>query len=228
MPDGDDAASRGSGADREPGSGGAAGGGPEPRLSLWHRFLLAMPSAKRDSEKPSLGERLSGAVLKPVNEDAQGPAADGPQTVEELEDAVRYADDTERLIGLVAAPLAAAIALVVSANQISHDPKNTGTYHVLELSFLVMAGLLMAAAWYRKRLFMGILLALIGLGIFNLHYWEFGIPFVLAGAWYLVRAYRIQRALKEAQAEGGTPGRGRTNGRGPSQSKRYTPKRRAH
>ncbi len=39
-------------------------------------------------------------------------------------------------------------------------------------------------ALWRKRLFMGILAAMYGLAIFNLHYWGFGVPFVMVGAWY--------------------------------------------
>ena len=46
------------------------------------------------------------------------------------------------------------------------------------------------------------LTALYGLAVFNLHWWGFGVPFVLVGAWYLVRAYRAQRALKEATGVG--------------------------
>ena len=64
--------------------------------------------------------------------------------------------------------------------------------------------------------------ALYGLAIFNLHWWGFGVPFVLVGAWYLVRAYRAQRDLKEAtggRTERGTGG----SGTAPMASKRYTP-----
>jgi len=207
--------------------------GPGPRLSLWQRLLLALPSAKRSGNRPSFGERVSGAVLKPANPDSPTATPDKAQTVEELEHAVRYADDTERLIGLIAAPLAAAIGLVVVANQISNDPRHKSTYHALELMFLAMAALLVGAAWYRKRTFMGVVLALYGLAVFNLHYWEFGVPFVLAGSWYLVRSYRLQRDLKEATA-GASPGRApgskgsrskgsRSKGSGPSANKRYTP-----
>jgi len=79
----------------------------------------------------------------------------------------------------------------------------------------------------RKRLFLGIVLALYGLAVFNLHWWGFGIPFVMGGAWLLVRTYRLQRDLKDALA--GAPPRGRSGGRGggsgarPRASKRYTP-----
>jgi hypothetical protein len=200
----------------------------EPKVSLWHRLLLLLPSARRHpdddgGQKTSIGERFRHAVLKAETEATTTPAAEKPRTVEELEATVRYADDTERLIGLIAAPLSAAIGLVVVSNQISHDTGHTSVYHALELMFLVMAVLLMAAAWFRKRLYMGILLALYGLAVFNLHYWAFGIPFVLAGSWYLVRAYRAQRALKEAMAGAGAAGTGRGSGGAPPPSKRYTP-----
>ena len=59
-------------------------------------------------------------------------------------------------------------------------------------------------AWLRKRLILGIVMALFGLGIFNLHYWGFGVPFLLAGSWYLVRAWRLKSKLKLA---GGGSGR---------------------
>ena len=49
---------------------------------------------------------------------------------------------------------------------------------------------------------MGIVTSLYGLAIFNLHYWGFGVPFVMVGAWYLVRTYRLHRKLKEATAGG--------------------------
>ena len=49
-------------------------------------------------------------------------------------------------------------------------------------------------------------MALYGLSIFNLHYWGFGVPFLLFGSWYLVRAYRLQQKLKLAQGDGATGG----------------------
>jgi hypothetical protein len=77
---------------------------------------------------------------------------------------------------------------------------------------------------WRKRLFLGISMALFGLAVFNLHYWGFGVPFLLAGAWYLVRAYRFQQELKRAET-GSPPPRAKrsTNGSRPRSNKRYTP-----
>ena len=60
---------------------------------------------------------------------------------------------------------------------------------------------MLAFAWFRKRLYLGMVIALYGLAVFNLHYWGFGIPFVMAGAWLLVRAYRLQRDLRVATGD---------------------------
>jgi hypothetical protein len=79
--------------------------------------------------------------------------------------------------------------------------------------------LILVTALLRKRLFLGIALALYGLAIFNLHYWGFGVPFILAGAWLLVRAYRLQRELKEVTG----PSPGRAAARSQQPTRRYTP-----
>jgi len=103
---------------------------------------------------------------------------------------------------------------------------NTSLYYSLELVLLGLSVLILVTALWRKRLFIGIALVLFGLGVFNLHYWGFGIPFVLAGAWYLVRAYRLQQELKRAEAVEGPPrpkGREPSNGPRPRPNKRYTP-----
>jgi len=94
---------------------------------------------------------------------------------------------------------------------------------------LGMAVLILVMAWLRKRLFLGILLAMFGLGIFNLRFWGFGIPFLFAGAWLLVRAYRLQKKLRLAGG-GSASTYGPPNSRLPSTggvlprpNKRYTP-----
>ena len=76
--------------------------------------------------------------------------------------------------------------------------QSTSTYQTLTFVLLGMAVLILVTSWLRKRLFMGIVLAMFGLGIFNLHFWGFGIPFLMAGAWLLVRAYRLHTKLKLA------------------------------
>jgi hypothetical protein len=92
--------------------------------------------------------------------------------------------------------------------------------HELELVLLALAAAMLVSALLRRRLFTGIAAALYGLAVFNLHWWGFGLPFVFAGAWFLVRAYRAQQALKAASTALESGG---GSGPAPPQSKRYTP-----
>jgi hypothetical protein len=221
-------------------------GGAPPRLSLWHRVLLSLPRFNRDGDKAPLGERLRDAIVKPVEPSAaaKAKAADEPMSVEELEDAVKYANDKERLMGLLLAPVAAAIGLVIISDRISHNPRqflsnhkvnpkfvSVSLYHELELVLLGLALVMIVTAYLRKRLFLGISMALYGLAVFNLRYWGFGAPFLLLGAWLLVRAYRLQRDLREANGDTPSrPGARRRGGGGnarssrPQPNKRYTPR----
>jgi hypothetical protein len=176
----------------------------------------------RDPDKPSMSDRFTRAVLKA---DRTEPTEDeGPVTVDEIELAIARADDKERLIGLIAAPLAGAIGLLVAQSQAAHGTTKSAssTAQLLAVSLLVLAAAMLASAWWRKRLYLGIAMALYGLSIFNLHFWGFGIPYLLFGSWYLVRSYRLQQKLKLAKGDegsGGTVGPARRA----SPNKRYTP-----
>jgi hypothetical protein len=174
-----------------------------------------------DPDKPTLSERFTRAVIKADN--SQPKVDEGPQTVEEIEEAIAHADDKERLIGLIAAPLACLIAFLVVHSLVVNDARSYSSLSlVLTLTLLVLAVAMMAAAWFRKRLYVGLAMALYGLSIFNLHFWEFGFPFVLFGSWYLVRAYRLQQKLRLAK-EGGSSGAPGTPTRRARPNKRYTP-----
>jgi hypothetical protein len=168
-------------------------------------------------------ERLKYAMVRP-DEDERAVKQD-ERSAQEIEAAIKTADDKERAIGLIAAPLAAIIGIVISSASIDYAKahhQSLTVYDELTYVMLGLAVLMLAAAWWRKRLFLGITLALYGLAVFNLRYWGFGIPFLLAGSWYLVRAYRLQQALKRAEGGGAAPTR-RTTGARPNPSKRYTP-----
>jgi len=176
-----------------------------------------------DPDKPTLSERFTRALIKADNRDQ--PVDEGPQTVEELEDAVAKMDDKERLVGLAAAPLAGVVAILVVSTYGSKAGQTSSTVDSsLALALFALALAALAFSWFRKRLYVGIIFALYGLSIFNLHYWGFGVPFLLIGSWYLVRAYRFQQKLKLARADGGTgsPGSGGATRRA-QPNKRYTP-----
>jgi len=156
---------------------------------------------------------LRKTALKPVEDNGTSTAesSDVATPTEDDEAHARSADDRERLIGLLAAPFAAAIGILVIRTLIVNDPpallKNgqvdslhvsLSLYHDLDLVLLALSTLMLLMAMLRKRLHLGIVMALYGLAVFNLQYWGFGLPFIMAGAWLLVRAYRIQRDLREA------------------------------
>jgi len=174
-----------------------------------------------DPDKPSLSERFTRAVIKADSRPA--PEDQGPETVEELEEAISHADNRERLIGLAAAPLAGLVAIIVASSLGSKAGKPTSSVDSsLVLVLFGLAFVMLASAWFRKRLFLGIACALYGLSVFNLHYWGFGVPFLLIGSWYLVRAYRLGQKLKLAKAEDGPSGPGGATRRA-EPNKRYTP-----
>jgi hypothetical protein len=208
-------------------------GGVEPAdddagVSLWGRIRYGRDGAP-------LRDRLRDAMLKPAPPGEASQPVPASQTLEQLQAAERYADDKERFLGLIAAPLAAAIGFLIANYLVDHDPpalkngvanplhQNVTTYHTLELALLVLAFVMLATAWYRKRLFLGMAMALYGLGVFNLHYWGFGVPFLLAGAWLLVRSYRAHQAVRTASGEGGGRGGGASGYSRPRANKRYTP-----
>jgi hypothetical protein len=187
-------------------------------------------------KKPSLWMRFQTAIVKPDDPDSpKGKASEPELSKEELEALIARADDKERNIGLIAAPVGAIVSLFISSDLIHHAQQtgqSTSVYVTLTFVLLGMAVLLLLTSWLRKRLFMGVLLALFGLGIFNLRYWGFGVPFLIAGAWYLVRAWRLQAKLKLAGGSSGSsygPPNSKVNrlpsagGVLPRPNKRYTP-----
>jgi hypothetical protein len=189
-----------------------------PELSGWKRFT---GSVSNFALKPAVAaEGRSGNAKSSLDE---------LTTVEEIEAAVKRSSDKERLVGLLVSPVAAAIGFAVTTALVANDPKLPNPHHVnpsqyTELGLLAMALSLamLGTAWYRKRTFFGIASAMYGLSLFNLHYWGFGVPYILIGSWYLVRAYRLGEKLKVAKAEGTAGPRAPVRPPG-SPNKRYTP-----
>ncbi|HEY5385638.1 MAG TPA: hypothetical protein VIJ56_10410 [Acidimicrobiales bacterium] len=191
---------------------GDSGGDDAPRMTFWQRVKYSMV---RPDDDP-----------KEVKEVEIRPA-------DEIEADIRRSNDKERAIGLVAAPVAAFIGLLIgnaSVNYAKTHNLSTSVYDKLTYVLLGLAVLVLLSSWLRKRMFQGITLALYGLAIFQLHYTYFGFaaPFLLAGAWYLIRAWRLQQELKKAEAAGPQAPRPKgatTNAAAPRprRNKRYTP-----
>jgi hypothetical protein len=175
-------------------------------------------------------ERVKFALVRPPDDDTRQTKTD-ERSAEEIEATIRTADDRERAVGLIAAPVSAALAFLVIGADINRNsspttlPKNfvpASTYHWVLLVFLALSLVMLASAWFRKRMILAIALALYGVGLFQLGWLGFAVPFVLAGAWYLVRAFRLQQALKNAEGEA-PPRRASSSAGRPRPNKRYTP-----
>jgi hypothetical protein len=176
-------------------------------------------------------QRLKYSMVRP-DDDPGEVAKQEIRPVEEIEADIARSNDKERAIGLVAAPVAAVIGLTISSASINYAKTHglsTSVYDKLTYVLLGLAILVLVNSWLRKRLFQGITLALFGLAIFQLHYTYFGFaaPFLLAGAWYLIRAYRLSAELKRAEAAGPQAPRPKAGPNAaaprPRRNKRYTP-----
>jgi hypothetical protein len=215
-------------------------------LNLRQRALVSLPRFKTSEEKNArepINDWARRTFMKPEDPAAaKTNNAAEPQSVDELQDLVKRANDKERAIGLVAAPLGAAIGWMIIHALVFNDPQylanrqlnphyvNQSIYGELFLVLLGLSVLVLVMSLLRKRLYLGMALALYGLAVFNLHYWGFGVPFVMAGAWYLVRAYRLNRDLREAtggttrfEAAKNARGNRSSYASGPGRNKRYTP-----
>ena len=153
-------------------------------------------------------ERIKYTLVRPDDEPSDRRVPLDDRTVDELEEAIKRSDDKERTIGLIAAPVAAIVGIAISSASISYARTHNQNVHVYEELTYVLLGLallILISSLMRKRLFQGIALALFGVAVFQLKYTYvgFALPFVLFGAWYLVRTYRLQQALKRAGAEAG-------------------------
>jgi hypothetical protein len=185
-----------------------------------------------DAPRMTRWERLKYSMVRP-DDDPKDAKEEEIRPVAEIEAEISRSNDKERVIGLIAAPVAAIVGLIISSASVnyarSHN-ESVGVYEKLTYVLLGLAILILLTSWLRKRLFQGITLALFGLAIFQLHYSYVGFaaPFILFGAWYLMRAYRLQQELKRAEAAGPSAPRPKASPSAaaaprPRRNKRYTP-----
>ena len=177
-------------------------------------------------------ERLKYTIVRPDDDADDKKHAPTIARSKRSRTTIRRSDDKERAIGLVAAPLAAIIGIVISSASINYAKSHHQSVTVYdELTYVILGH-----GRAHPRDVAAAQAALPGhhhwrssaWRVFNLHYWGFGVPFLLAGAWYLVRAYRLQQALKRAggrrtPARHGATAAGPPTGRGRAPNKRYTP-----
>jgi hypothetical protein len=178
-------------------------------------------------------ERIKYSLVEPDEDRGTGKETRPVRSVEEVREDLRRSNDKERAIGFVVAPVAAIVGLTISTASINYartHHQNVHVYDELTYVLLGLAALILVASLLRKRLFQGITIALFGLAVFQLHYTYVGFaaPFILVGAWYMVRVYRLQQELRRSEADAGGGRRSSvapTSGSRPRPSKRYTPPR---
>jgi hypothetical protein len=197
--------------------------------------MASSPAADDQGPEDARGmtrwERLKYSMVRPDDDPKERKELE-TRPADEVEAEISRSNDKERMIGLIAAPVAAIVGLVISSASVNYAKSHNqsiGVYEKLTYVLLGLAFLILLTSWLRKRLFQGITLALYGLAIFQLHYTYVGFaaPFLLAGAWYLVRAYRLQQELKRAEAAGPNAPRPKSSPSAaaprPRRNKRYTP-----
>jgi hypothetical protein len=176
-------------------------------------------------------ERIKYTMVKP-DDDASVKEVAPDRDLEVVQAEIRRSNDKERAIGLVVAPIAAIVGIAISTASLSYAKshhESLTVYKELTYVLLVLAVLILVSSLLRKRMFQGITVALFGLAVFQLKYTYVGFaaPFILVGAWYLVRSYRLQQELKRVEAAGGVARPRRATSTGvparPRPNKRYTP-----
>lgn len=192
------------------------------------------------------GGLLSGLLRGGAGSQKSGAAVYDGMKTSDLTTLMRKLDDRERRFAMMAAPLGAVLAVVLTAITLHHDPVGKGHESTSVITWdgglsVAFAACVFATAWFRRRsltafalLFLGYSLGLIGIGI----------PFLVLGGYLLFKAWRIQKVLTSrgvntrtrqparTAAERASPRSQARNPKGgqdkgassrPVQNKRYTP-----
>jgi len=218
----------------------------------------------------SLTGRLSAALMKPGRPPTMSPGGGGPGAASDMEKrrAILSLDPLERKIGLLGAALAALLAMITTLPYVA-NPKTKVTvaakgrvcpvdFHyqsaaknclgayarshwVFEFGVLILfAAALFVTVRIGRRGAAGFTALMAGLA-FETEVGILGLPFIAAGGWLLIRAWRVQRYGSPTATKANPSGERRapppraerptrekrtktTQKRGPVPSKRYTPK----
>ncbi len=212
--------------------------GTAPKLTMGQRLLTSLPDLQRKPKAPAKVDTTSdGADDASPSDNGTGPEADGGGTAsstkapprgktsglskEELTHAIKRIDDRERLLAILSAPIGVVVGALLTVLAVHFNPPLHHKNHLTFVTIVVfeggarvlLSGVVLAAAYTRRRSFVGFALLFLGtsLGL------PFALPFWALGAWLIWRVFKYQRELT---ALGGTVGRqrkpaaGRDSGRG--------------
>jgi hypothetical protein len=169
---------------------------------------------KGPAQRPS---RSRDAFVKAPQTGKNAPKADPTANMsnDELINMVKRVDDRERFYALFAGPLGAAIAIILTVKNyhlnpaVGHKGHVNPDYILLEgFVSVVLGGIVVLAALWRRRSFVGYTLFFFGVTVL-----PYGILFCGLGGWMIWRTLRYQKALT---ARGVTPRGGGTRASRPS------------
>ena len=176
----------------------------------------------------SLWQRVKYSMVEPDDDPVTRKEGQPVRPVEEIQEDLRRSNDKERTIGLVAAPVAAIVGIAISTASINYA-------RTLQPERSCLRRADVRPPRTRRPDPGGIAVAqapvsgdhgrTVRSGRLPVHYTYVGFaaPFILVGAWYMVRAYRLQQELERSEADVGGV---RRNSASPSRGARPRPNKR--
>lgn len=217
-------------------------------IKRWHPRSSAQRSPGdsdlADSDLPEAGGLARSATVRGTeSSDSRGGAKGSVARPAGVAAAVRGITDRERMLGFVAAAVAAALWCVLTIPGLVHPPKHLqrGQPDTTQVAIylavgLVLAALIFASAIVRRRALLGFAVLFTGASFGGIVF--LALPFWALGGWLLWRAFTIQRAAAASTAAARGPasagragrsarsarsGAAATERKPPPPSKRYTP-----
>ncbi len=190
--------------------------GVAPKLTIGQRLLTSLPELQRKAKVVAKADPAPDASDDDsASDNGSGTGADGTGTTsstktpprgktsgltkEELTHAIKRIDDRERLLAILSAPIGVVVGALLTVLAVHFNPPLHHKNHLTFVTIVVfeggarvlLAGVVLAAAYTRRRSFVGFALLFLGtsLGL------PFALPFWALGAWLIWRVFKYQREL---------------------------------
>jgi hypothetical protein len=149
------------------------------------------------SDRPAAQGKLRDAFLKPPGPKKQRGAPSG-MSREELDHVIKRIDDRERLLAYSSAGLGFVVGVILTIAAVHYygpvhakDHESTSFIVLDGAARLALAGVVVLAAWKRRRSFVAFALLFLGTSLG----FPFALPFWALGVWMIFRVLKWQREL---------------------------------
>jgi len=153
--------------------------------------------APGDDDQPSARSRMRDAFVKPPEPRPQRGAPSG-MTKEELTQIIKRVDDREQVLAYGSAALGVVVGVVLTVAAVHFNPpvhhknhESTGFILFDGGARVVLAAVVVLAAWNRRRSFVAFALLFLGTTMG----FPFALPFWALGVWMIFRVLKWQREL---------------------------------